>query len=78
MPLKSTSHTVYEAQYHIVWYPMYRKKGSFWRYKKTAKGVFYEIAQEFDFEIDKCEAEFRTIRKNKKFLKDILKNLGQP
>jgi putative transposase len=55
MELKSTSHAVYEAQSHIVWCPKYRKKVLVGDIKERVKGLFYEIAQEFDFEIDKCE-----------------------
>lgn len=55
MALKSTSHAVYEAQYHMVWCPKYRKRVLVGDIKERVKELFYEIAQEFDFEIDKCE-----------------------
>jgi putative transposase len=55
MALKSTSHAVYEAKYHMVWCPKYRKKLLVGEMQKRVKEIFYEIAQRFDFEIDRCE-----------------------
>lgn len=39
----------------MVWCPKYRKKVLVGDIKERVKELFYEIAQEFDFEIDKCE-----------------------
>lgn len=55
MVLKSTSHAVYETKYHIVWCPKYRKRILVGDIRARAKELFYRIAEEFEFEIDKCE-----------------------
>jgi putative transposase len=53
--LKSTSHAVYESKYHLVWCPKYRKKILVGSIRDRVKELFYNIAEEFDFEIDSCE-----------------------
>ena len=53
--LKSTSHAVYEAKYHLVWCPKYRKKILVGEIRERVKELFFEIAERFDFEIDRCE-----------------------
>jgi putative transposase len=53
--LKSTSHAVYEAKYHLVWCPKYRKRVLVGEVRERAKQLFYEIAEQFEFEIDRCE-----------------------
>ena len=53
--LKSTSHAVYEAQYHLVWCPKYRKRILVGEIRERVKELFFEIAERFDFEIDRCE-----------------------
>jgi|TARA_B100001971_G_C17893783_1_gene384380 putative transposase len=55
MSLKRTSHAVYEAKYHLVWCPKYRRKIITEDISKRAKEIFKEISQHFDFEIDRCE-----------------------
>ena len=55
MALKSTSHAVYEAKYHLVWCPKYRKKILVGEVRERSKQLFYEIAEQFEFEIDRCE-----------------------
>ena len=55
MSLKRTSHAVYEAKYHLVWCPKYRKKILIEKIRCTVKELFEEIASHFDFEIDRCE-----------------------
>ena len=55
MSLKSTSHAVYEAKYHLVWYPKYRKRVLVGEVGERVKQLFYRIAEQFDFEIDWCE-----------------------
>ena len=55
MVLRRTSHAVYEAKYHLVWCPKYRKKVLAGAIQQRVKGLFEEIAQQFDFEIDRCE-----------------------
>jgi putative transposase len=53
--LKSTSHAVYEAKYHLVWCPKYRKKILVGEIRERVKELFFEISERFDFEIDRCE-----------------------
>ena len=53
--LKSTSHAVYEAKYHLVWCPKYRKKILVGEIRERVKELFFEIAERYDFEIDRCE-----------------------
>jgi len=55
MVLRRTSHAVYEAQYHLVWCPKYRKKILIGDIRHRVKQIFYEISIHFDFEIDRCE-----------------------
>ncbi len=55
MNIKRTSHAVYEAKYHLVWCPKYRKKILSGDIQNRVKEVFLEIADHFDFEIDRCE-----------------------
>ena len=55
MSLKTTSHAVYEAQYHLVWCPKYRKKILVEEIRQRVRELFLEIASHFDFEIDRCE-----------------------
>ncbi|MBC8460187.1 MAG: IS200/IS605 family transposase [Deltaproteobacteria bacterium] len=55
MSLKRTSHAVYEAKYHLVWCPKYRKKILVDEIRPRVKELFLEIASHFDFEIDRCE-----------------------
>ena len=55
MALKSTSHAVYEAKYHLVWCPKYRKRVLVGEVGERVKQLFYRIAEQFDFEIDRCE-----------------------
>ena len=53
--LKSTSHAVYEAKYHLVWCPKYRKRVLVGEVRERVKQLFYRIAEQFDFEIGRCE-----------------------
>ena len=55
MSLKSTSHAVYEAKYHLVRCPKYRKRVLVGEVGERVKQLFYRIAEQFDFEIDWCE-----------------------
>ena len=55
MLLKSTSHAVYETKYHLVWCPKYRKRVLVGGIRDRVKEIFYQIAEQFDFEIDRCE-----------------------
>ena len=60
--LKSTSHAVYEAKYHLVWCPKYRKRILVGEIRERVKELFFEIAERFDFEIDRCEVAEDHIR----------------
>ena len=53
--MKSTSHAVYEAKYHLVWCPKYRKKVLVGEVRERVKQLFHIIAEQFDFEMDRCE-----------------------
>ena len=54
MPLKRSSHAVYEAKYHLVWCPKFRKKILTDEIRPRIKELFIEISSHFDFEIDRC------------------------
>ena len=55
MGLRRTSHAVYDAQYHLVWAPKYRK----WILRGDIRGhvreLFRQIAEDFGFEIEEME-----------------------
>ena len=53
--LKSTSHAVYEAKYHLVWCPKYWKRILVGEIRERVKELFFEIAERFDLEIERCE-----------------------
>ena len=53
--LKSTSHAVYEAKYHLVWCPKYRKRILVGEIRERVRELFFEISERFDFEIDRFE-----------------------
>ena len=55
MNIERTSHAVYEAKYHLVWCPKYRKKILTEDIQTRVNNLFYEIADQFDFEIGRCE-----------------------
>ena len=55
MPLKRSSHAVYEAKYHLVCCPKYRKKILSKEIHARVYELFIEISSHFDFEIDRCE-----------------------
>jgi putative transposase len=55
MSLRRTGHAVYEAKYHLVWCPKYRKKILVEEIRPRVRELFEEIASHFDFEIDRCE-----------------------
>ncbi|MCK9461352.1 MAG: IS200/IS605 family transposase [Proteobacteria bacterium] len=56
MAWRRTSHAVYDASYHLVWCPKYRKKlfedGLI---RERAAEMLREISEEYGFEIDKLE-----------------------
>jgi putative transposase len=55
MVLRRTGHAVYEAGYHLVWCPKYRKKILVGDISQRVEELFLEIATHFDFEIEGCE-----------------------
>jgi len=55
MPVKRTSHTVYDAKYHLVWAPKYRKWILRDDIQRRVGEIFREIAATHDIEIDTME-----------------------
>lgn len=56
MGLKRISHSVYDARYHLVWCPKYRKKLFVQEYmRERVAELFREIAQEYEFEVVEME-----------------------
>ena len=62
MGLKRTSHSVYDASYHLVWCPKYRKN-IFEReeVRERAKHMIREICEEYGFEVEEMEVELEHI-----------------
>jgi len=54
MAVKRTSHAVYDAQYHLVWAPKYRKRMNE-AICQRLRTLFVQIAQDFGFEINAME-----------------------
>jgi len=52
---KRTHHAVYDLKYHLVWIPKYRKSLLLGSIENRLKELFYEIAEEHDFEILEME-----------------------
>ena len=55
MEIRRTKHAVYELKYHLVWVPKYRAKILGGEVREYLKGVFLEIAEEYEFRIDAME-----------------------
>jgi putative transposase len=55
MAIKRARHAVYDIKYHFVWIPKYRKNILTKELKKRVEGLFREIAQQCEFEIDAME-----------------------
>ena len=55
MGLKRTTHAVYDAQYHLVWAPEYRKWILRGDVREHVRSLFSRIAEDFDFEIEEME-----------------------
>ena len=55
MAVKRTSHAVYDAQYHIVWTPKYRKWILRGDIQQRVKELFQEIADNHNIDIDTME-----------------------
>jgi putative transposase len=54
-PLRRTAHAVYEAQYHLVWTPKYRKALLHGAVAQRLDPMLREIAQAYEIEIDEME-----------------------
>ena len=54
-PIKRTSHAVYDTKYHLVWTPKYRKWIIRGDIREKVKGLFQEIAENHEIEIDEME-----------------------
>ena len=52
-PVKGTSHAVYDLKYHFVWIPRYRKMILREEIAKRVEEVFGEIAEAYEFEIER-------------------------
>ena len=55
MEIRRTKHAVYELKYHIVWVPKYRAKVLVGEVREYIKGVFEEVAEEYEFRIEAME-----------------------
>ena len=56
MAIKRTSHAVYDAVYHLVWCPKYRKKiFEDKEIRERAKQLINEISEEYGMEIEEME-----------------------
>ena len=53
--IRRTHHAIYDLKYHLVWVPKYRKKIFTKEIISFSKGVFKEIAAQYEFEIDTME-----------------------
>ncbi len=55
MPVKRTSHAVYDTKYHLVWAPKYRKWIAREDVRRRIEQLFRQIAEDFGFELDELE-----------------------
>ena len=55
MPLKRTSHAVYDTKYYLVWAPKYRRWIVREDIRRRLEQVFRDIAEDFDFELVELE-----------------------
>ena len=55
MTVKRTSHTVYDAKYHLVWAPKYRKWKLRGDIQQRVAEIFRKVAAGHDIEIDTME-----------------------
>lgn len=55
MTVRRTSHAVYDAKYHLVWIPKYRKWILRGDIRKRLEETFKEISEDFGFESDVME-----------------------
>jgi len=52
IPVKRTSHAVYDLKYHFVWIPKYRKMILTEAIAKRVEEIFREVAEIYEFEIE--------------------------
>ena len=55
MPVKRTSHAVYDTKYHLVWAPKYRKWIVREDIRQRVEQLFRQIAEDFGFELEELE-----------------------
>lgn len=55
MSIRRTSHAVYDAKYHLVWAPKYRKWVLRGDVRERVRELFVEIAGRHDIEVDTME-----------------------
>tara|TARA_B100001765_G_C19313633_1_gene254199 strand:+ start:156 stop:518 length:363 start_codon:yes stop_codon:yes gene_type:complete len=55
MPIRRTSHAVYDTQYHLVWAPKYRKWILRGDIRAHVESLFEQIAEDFGFDIEEME-----------------------
>jgi len=62
MGIRWTKDAVYDLKYHLVWIPKYRKRVLEKEVSDYLREVFRQIAEEYEFGIDKLEVivEYRT------------------
>ena len=53
MAIKRTRHAVYEANYHLVWTPKYRKWILRGDLREYVYQLFHRIAEQYDYEFEK-------------------------
>ncbi len=53
--IRRTKHAVYELKYHLVWVPKYRAHILGGEVTQYLKGIFRQIAEEYDFQIEAME-----------------------
>lgn len=55
MSIRRGPHAIYDIKYHLVWIPKYRKSILTREVAEYVKGVFHQIAEQYDMEIDRVE-----------------------
>ena len=55
MPIRRTSHAVYDTQYHLVWASKYRKWILRGDIRAHVEPLFEQIAEDFGFDIEEME-----------------------
>ena len=64
MVLRRTSHAVYDANYHLVWAPKYRKHILQGELRQRVSSIFHEVADSYDITIEDlevCEDHVHTV-----------------